>query len=1500
MKTSTPMLLLLFLLLAAEGPRTATAFLATSLNLTDPDVAQVLCPNQMTGPTSNHKAITREAIRRNIRNFFLKNPPTGEPSFNIPTTASLEEIYQTYYGPRSSPVRFIKAVNSIASANVLFDSMDQFRFDPRLHGDGEQLAALQQTLSQRHAQIATAVSSTQAYSAARSLLGESLHTIQDFYAHSTWVELGNHDVVEGLGLPGYDIGTIANSEEDVCSSCSQAQGTCQGNVIKGAGMSSGFYTYNDTDAEDFLLSKPSKGGKCSHGGYFDTSALLEAVGGINKDTSSPCFSPHHHLHSKAVELAIQATDTYLSQILDVVQNDNYRRLFDLYHGSALSLVIDSTGSMSNDLDAVKKQTALIVANSSPELYILTEYKDPEVGPIVKTDDPDVFLKAVNALRASGGGTLLEEMFWPALEMALDNTPEYGDIFCFTDAGSKEGQMMEGMIARAQQQHSKVNVIYSGRMRYDLTEVDEYRRLSELTGGLFIPSDKFDIDEVASIITEGVESSDVDITMFKSGGSTMETVIPIDDSIFDFEVRIAGNVSKAVLKDITGTTYNLTDRNALESNPAISVISHTPTLKAIKFLSPRYGKWILSTQNKEPFSVAISAASTLNFLGDLTTLDVSPPHPHYRPTMGSPLTHVIYYLEVTLIGYLQSRVRDVTTIDFIDRNGSTLSTLKYHGEIDDQFYVQLPLLPEEPFLIKLSGHVDSGNTFTRLMPIYISPVKASVDVLATSEELSARPGESTQGEFLVINFGRSSDFTIIGTDGAGYLTGVDPETVHLPTNGSAKVVAQFHVPNDAEVGTVSIVSVTAQSQKETHNLNTAITKFTVLPLENDLVPPSCQLNNTPSCEGYNLNGICKDRVWNVTAVLIDGESGLTSVYARPSGLWNNVSSFNPGTNRAVTVSYVADCCTTQVDLVGIDQMGNVGKCRIDMGLLGGIIYDLEAQDVGDTWVYMCWKITPTEFELHKYTMVVDYDLVIESKCFEASCCQNLTTLDPCMDHKFQLSPHFYVQGEDMVGLAAYTNAATLDQDPSTPVQAKVVTSNETSIIIEWTSTTKRCVNQYEICYHPIGNEAATLCERTNGTSYTYTMLGLEPCSIYSVDIKAVSPLGFASPPLKLNADTADAAPGMPHNVTVVSASQNEVNITWDDPFVRPQCVERYVLSYAEAHLSFRGIHHAALADLKACTNYSFIVSALSPSGHMGPFAETIAPTDDAEPMNLVSLDLSEEKTDSLTASWEVFPEDNCARSFRLCYHDSIHPVDECRDVMGSEDVLEDLLPCMDYTVFVAGVSYSGFESNYTTAETRTKDIEPSPPQDVSVMAVGNHTIDISWHQPDLNPQCVHEYQLDIVNEGGMKSYGYRSNSSISEGFDGLDACTFYTLLIRSVSLESLYSPWVSINATTLEDLPSEPREFQLKKAAQKYLTLKWWEPEENHGCVLQYHLTWIGSDESSSSMNIVSPIPGVPLPFEIETQVLGLSPCVSYGFKLSALTPSGEFGAEAELSASTLC
>ncbi|XP_042873278.1 von Willebrand factor A domain-containing protein 7-like [Penaeus japonicus] len=1507
--------LTLFLLLAVAG--WTQAFLATSLNTSDPDVAWILCPEQTTGVTRDHKWITREAIRRNLRQFFLDYPPASEPGFNVPTDASLTELYHAYYGAAASPARFIKAVNSIAASNVKADSLPQLKYDPEIQGDGEDLQSLQDSMATRYPQILTSILQDEAYTAARTFIGLTLHSLQKFYSHSTWVEQGNKGILEDLGLPGFLYDDLAGASDDVCSACSSPQGACAGNVIKGVGLSSGYYQYDDPAATSILIPKPTTEGKCSHGGVLDDSSSVPAEGGINKDTASPCFSPHYHLHEQAAELAVQATVHYLNVLLDAVGNDKYRRLFDLYHGSALSIAIDTTGSMSDDIAAVKQQVQQIVDSTSAELFILSPFHDPTVGPGLKTTDPQVFMDAVNDLTASGGCCGIEEKFWGGLQLALSMTPNYGDIFCFTDAGGNDGELMQGDIAVAQQQHNKVTIIYSfnnrdnrdnsdnrdnnrdGGARDSLTGVDEYQYLADSTGGLFIPSDKFDIDAITPILGEGVESQSVDVTMVKGLTGPNDLDLPIDDAIFDFEIRLSGTLTTALLRDITGTEYDLTNEASLDSDPNIEIIAYSPSLKAIRWLSPRYGQWSFHTDSSSTYSISVSANSTLSFMGDFSILDPRPPHPHYQLVEGRPLINTVYYIDVVLVGYLESGVTDVNKVEYVDKSGTLLRTIPYHGDVDDEFYIRSEPLPEEPFYIKLYGHVESGNVFCRLLSVIMSPVETSVGVLATADDLSARPGETATGDFIVANFGLDSYFTITGTDDKGYLVSISPDRIFLKFNESGIVTGHFSVGSSETPGTVSIITVTAQSETQIQSVNSAISQFLVLPLVTDVDTPTCETSSSPDCTGFNLNGICSEKNWTISASLQDTKSGLSVVYARPDGFQTDVSSFSPGTTSTVSVTYYASCCTTQVDIIGVDVQGNIGKCQIDMGTLGGYVFDFEAVSEGTTWVYLRWSITPTEYDIHKYTLLINNDFTEDVRCPDLICYHNVTYLDPCSLQTFKITPVFTVSGSDRAGEPAFTDANTLDNEPVPPENGRALNFTETTVTIAWDGANTKCVSQYEVCYRPFGFTASEVCERTSLT--TYKMRGLEACAAYEVVVTSLSPLGVpSSDALTFFVNTDEALPGAPRNMAIPTITNVSATITWEDPLDRAQCIDRYVVSFKENEIvkavtpvAVKGEHMVIIQPLEPCKNYTFDVAALSKSGYLGPLAERYESTLETDPVPVWSLELAAASVDSLDASWKFSTA--CVDHFYLCFYDDEEVGLTCEDVYESTYTLSALLACTTYHVSVSTVTPSGVMSDKIWQSSDTLDLAPGEPQNLRITKETAHSIDIQYDPPIINPQCTVEYDIEVIDLGVNEKMAYRRRETrLDSVFHDLEACRKYEARVRATSRGQLHSAWVTAYGNTSNEITSEPVGLQLLSATKTSLTVAWFRPETNPDCVLQYELQW-SSDAGETGSQTISG----PLEYEVEATITGLSPCTGVDLSVTAVSAAGASPAQT-LATTTLC
>jgi hypothetical protein len=221
-------------------------------------------------------------------------------------------------------------------------------------------------------------------------LGRLLHTLQDFYAHSKRVELGNDGISKETGkvggkvypqdnlIPtcrdcvsvfnspsdkskyeqnnicldkcktdGFDLGQVASSTFCVLrkrrlSICHPFE--CTDNLYKGQSyITSGYYGGQ-------AVVKPNAT-KCSHGGFFDSDAT--GLEGINKDTLSPTFSPHYLDHPKAAALAIEASKVFLHNLGTPELTKAELRLLYGVGASSLTFVIDTTSSMQGVIDSAR-------------------------------------------------------------------------------------------------------------------------------------------------------------------------------------------------------------------------------------------------------------------------------------------------------------------------------------------------------------------------------------------------------------------------------------------------------------------------------------------------------------------------------------------------------------------------------------------------------------------------------------------------------------------------------------------------------------------------------------------------------------------------------------------------------------------------------------------------------------------------------------------------------------------------------------------------------------------------------------------------------------------------------------------------------------------------------------------------------------------------------------------------------------------------------------------
>ena len=238
----------------------------------------------------NHRTITRAGLWCSVIEFLETNPnylneKGADKLASVDTTRLFEgRVDSKLFGlVRSS--KFKDAVKEIEYANAEVDANEPEK--TAAHFDAEQFRKGSLRLIRLKKQVISLIKqgddSEVHYTKARKEAGTLLHTLQDFYSHSNWIEYGNNDPLSILGNKIIGESVVADADERTCYDCTD---DCETNLVNTGKLTSGYYGGQD-------VSKPVGVGKCSHGGFLDKSRKSSATGGINKDSSARYLSPHY-------------------------------------------------------------------------------------------------------------------------------------------------------------------------------------------------------------------------------------------------------------------------------------------------------------------------------------------------------------------------------------------------------------------------------------------------------------------------------------------------------------------------------------------------------------------------------------------------------------------------------------------------------------------------------------------------------------------------------------------------------------------------------------------------------------------------------------------------------------------------------------------------------------------------------------------------------------------------------------------------------------------------------------------------------------------------------------------------------------------------------------------------------------------------------------------------------------------------------------------------------
>lgn len=714
-----------------------------------------------------------------------------------------------------------QARDTIVDANADVDR--NFEASSAHHCDAENINSCNEEIVKS---FDAAVSSVKANNLddARKNFGAALHTLQDFYSHSNWIELGNTTLHPQMGRPGRVTGispSTFNGESGNAATCIEAPyGACKRDNLVTTLLTSGYYSGQNRD-------RPT--GKCRHGGFFDKSP---GIGGINKDMSA-CLgttgngifdSPHSDSHPEAASLAAQATADLLRQLKAKVTPRQFKSFLGI--GAPFAFAIDTTGSMGSVIEGVKGQVNRIIdsrAGTSEEAsqYVLAPFNDPSVPTATVTENPTVFKSALAGLIASGGGDCPELSMTGAFR-AVAAADKGAQVYLFTDASAKDANVYGSVLDLANSKKSRLFfAVFGNCSPYDPV----YFALARNTGGQVFILNRPEAAQVSRLAGAFSRTDTVDILTISGTLSAIARTyqFPVDSHISRLNLSIARSASGTV-------TIQQPDRTPLTSSTAGATQIALSNATVYTVANPQRGIWSITVSGSDVFSILVNGESDFAF-SQFQFVEQSgrPGHSGAFALTGSPPPSKQLYALANLSKFAMSKAYEFRSPDGILLSRFNLSN---SDTADPTSETGLVTVPAGPFKVYAVGEDDTGAAYQRVIGNVVNPQTVSVTAPVA---VGLPQGQVTNYMFSVKNDGPTATFRFSAVDDKRYINGLSQETAVIPTGGSTIVNVRMAPPVGAPVGTVSTVTFSAQDAGNADARNYATLSSSVIapPLVGDV-------------------------------------------------------------------------------------------------------------------------------------------------------------------------------------------------------------------------------------------------------------------------------------------------------------------------------------------------------------------------------------------------------------------------------------------------------------------------------------------------------------------------------------------------------------------------------------------------------------------------------------------------------------------------------------------
>lgn len=449
---------------------------------------------------------------------------------------------------------------------------------------------------------------------------------------------------------------------------------------------------------------------------------------------------------------------------------------------------------------------------------------------------------------------------------------------------------------------------------------------------------------------------------------------------------------------------------------------------------------------------------------------------------------------------------------------------------------------------------------------------------------------------------------------------------------------------------------------------------------------------------------------------------------------------------------------------------------------------------------------------------------------------------------------------------YVFALLWSSAPSVPRGGRATVSSGNSVNLNWMEPEHmngQC-DHYNISMEPaIGPSIIVNCEEKQ-----VRVSNLQPFSDYIFSVVVFnkpSPPNASrlttSPALTIRAKTWSSTASVPTNVTAIALSSDSVKVSWREPeFVNGEC-EHYRISVEPAHsLSIEANcmeWDAIISGLKPFQNYTFSVVAVNQRHHSNgkqslesPAGIVHAKTWSYAPTKPKRGNVNARSHDFVELSW-VEPEYMNGNFMHYIVTWGTQPT-KSNITTEKSLIIRGLSQETLYVFSVMAVSerYPGNQSHpqtslplYFTIKTPKKALlvnqhwnrrnAPQPPRNIKTFP-GIDSVNLTWMSPNYygGDRIYYEVMSNLIS-GENVFIDYNDTNARITGLQPFTSYTFTVSAFYTSSTYQLVSRSAIVAATTLPDLPLQPKEGNVTALAVDSVQLTWSAPEYMNGNCKEY-------------------------------------------------------------------